>query len=359
MSVPDSEVQKVLFRETISLLATYSWTAAVDLNPYEFGRSDPQLSMNDFIRELRFRHSLASAARLHPIISEIEESPSRVARTKRSESVGVIRGRLDIPRYTAHGATNRSWPRRYPVINRTTSFDTPENRLASLAISEVRKAMRDNPFPKRNAEAKAASSLMRWAVDKERHRPWQQLNSTGQRGLLINEVESRTRRAQTSNVSAYRRLLRWFEEWTLDVRHLGEELDPELVSGFLDFPSGSKFWDRVFEIWCLLFVAATLDDMGWERLRGPVALHAADNVIYEYESKQCGLVRVRYQHKLPGGRWRYRNADSLRGYPDITIDIDDSDCFPLIIDAKNKRDTSATFTRSEDCLLYTSDAADE
>lgn len=350
MGTPPVGVQALLFRETLGLLASYSWQSTVVLEPTEFGQSEIDLSLPEFIREFRFRHSIATSLRLHDVLAEIEAGPSHVSGIERAESRGVISGRLDTPRYIARRATLRSLPRRYPIVRNTLSYETPENVLTRLALDDVRGVMRDSPFPVRSAEGQAASAQLRWATDRLRHRPWDEIPPYGLRERLQNEVDARIRRRQTVNDPAYRQLLDWCSQWTLDVEHLGADARDSLITGLLAFPGGDAFWDKVFEVWCLLFVASALDALGWDRIAGPVALHQRSGVIYRYRSPAGQDFKVRFQRKdpLPSGRWIYRDGAALRGVPDVTIGTDTANPLPLLIDAKNRYISSDRIARSEE-----------
>jgi hypothetical protein len=338
MATPPAPIQALLLTEVLGLLASYSWQSTVTLEPTEFGHSDADLTVPEFFREFQLRHAIATGPRLAVIIAAIESNPSHLSGIERTESRGVIRGRLDTLRYLSGRATLRSLPRRYPIVRRRLTYGTLENVLACMAIGEVRAAMRDNPFPVRYAETTAATNSLRWATDRLRHRPWDEIAPHGLRERLRNEVEARVRRRQTGNDGAYRQLLDWYDEWLLDLHQLGPEAQDRLVRGLLAFPAGEAFWDKVFEVWCLLFVASALDSLDWERLEGPVALHLPSRVIYRYRTPagQTALVRFQRKEPLPLGRWRYRDGPAVRGIPDITVSVDGGPFAPLLIDAKNR-----------------------
>jgi hypothetical protein len=350
MGTPPVGIQALLFRETLGLLASYSWQSTVVLEPTEFGQSEVDLSLPEFIREFRLRHAIASAQRLPAILADIESGLSNVSGIERAESRGVIRGRLDTPRYIARRATLRSLPRRYPIVRNTLSYRTPENVLTRLALGEVGVAMRDNPFSVRSAEGVTAATLLRWTTDRLRHRPWNELPPHGLQERLHNEVDARIRRRQTGNEAAYRRLLDWLDQWELDLEHLGGDSRDAVITGLLAFPAGDAFWDKVFEVWCLLFVASTLDELGWTRTTGPAALHQGTGIIYSYKSPAGHEVKLRFQRKDPlgGGRWSYRDGDSLRGIPDVTLGTNRSTPLPLLIDAKNRYVSADRIARAEE-----------
>ena len=79
MGTPPVGVQALLFRETLGLLASYSWQSTVALEPTEFGQSEVDLSLPEFIREFRLRHAIATAQRLPQIVADIESGLSNVS----------------------------------------------------------------------------------------------------------------------------------------------------------------------------------------------------------------------------------------------------------------------------------------
>lgn len=350
MGVPPRVIQEVLLRETLATLVSYSWRSTVELNAVEMTASDDGPSTPEFIREFRARHAIATARRLHAVVEAIDPAVSNRSGLIRTESRAVIRGRLDVPRYLARHATLRSVPRRYPVVQSTMMFDTPENLLTTLAITQVRDAMRDSPFARRRAEGVAALGELYWATDRLRRRPWDGLHPPRDRVRLTREVATRVRRQQTGNDGAYSELLHWFDLWDVDVAQLREVDRSALVDGLLAFPTGEMFWDKMFEVWCMTFVVAALENMGWTRTAGPVALHHPSGEIYRYRSLEGVPVTLRFQRKkpLPDGRWRYRGGAPLSGVPDITLATDTDDPRVLLIDAKNRFMRSSRTARSEE-----------
>ena len=350
MGTPPSGIQALLFRETLGLLASYSWQSTVTLEPTDFGQSDVDLTLPEFVREFRLRHALATAQRLPAVVAAIESKPSHISGIERTESRGTIRGRLDTPRYLARRATLRSIPRRYPIVRSRVTYGTPENILTRLALGDVRTAMRDNPFSARSAEGVTATQHLRWATDRLAHRPWDEVPPHGLHERLYNEVDARIRRRQTANDDAYRQLLDWYDKWTLDLHHLGDDARDALVRGLMAFPAGDAFWDKVFEVWCLLLVASTVDSIGWTRTSGPAALHLGTGVIYDYRAPDGTDVAIRFQRKepLPSGRWSYRDGGPLRGIPDVSLTAPASGALPLLIDAKNRYISSERIARSEE-----------
>lgn len=350
MGTPPSGIQALLFRETLGLLASYSWQSSVALVPTDFGQADVDLTLPEFVREFRLRHTLATAQRLPAVVGAIEANPSHVSGIERTESRGTIRGRLDTPRYLARSATLRSIPRRYPIVRSRVTFGTPENILTRLALRDVRTAMRDNPFSARSAEGVTATQHLRWATDRLAHRPWDEVPPYGLQERLYNEVDTRIRRRQTANDAAYRQLLEWHDKWTLDLHRLGDDARDALIRGLMAFPAGDAFWDKVFEVWCLLLVASTLDSIGWTRTSGPAALHLGTGVIYNYRTPDGRDVAIRFQRMepLPSGWWSYRDGGHLRGIPDISLTAPASGGAPLLIDAKNRYVSSDRIARSEE-----------
>ena len=338
MSYPPAFIQQVLLRESIRLLASYSWQETVVLESSDLGSLDEGLTLAEFLREFRLRHAIATARLLPPIVQRIEAASSHVARIERAESRGAIRGRLDTNRYLARRATLRSLPRRYPIVRNTMSFDTPENMLTKWSIEQVRSAMRDSPFDSKSAETAAATMSLRWATRRLERRPWVDIAAHGLPERLYHDVDTRIRRRQTGNDDAYRQMLNWYHLWTVDLDRLGFDATQSLVHGLLALPAGEAFWDKVFEVWCLGLVARTLDNLGWTRIDGPIALHRSGGVVFRYQRPDGCKVSVRFQRKepLPAGRWVYRDRRPMGGIPDVSLSEDENVRFPLLIDAKNR-----------------------
>ena len=211
--------------------------------------------------------------------------------------------------------------------------------------------MRDNPFPSNSAEGVAASRNLRWAAMRMSRPPW---NETGPAGsmerLRDEEKETRVRRQQTGNDAAYRRLLRWFDNWTLDLGRLGPDGEEGLIEGLLDFPGDEAFWNRVFEVWCLKFVAAAMDSLGWRRSEGPVALHRAEGAIYRYVTSNGAELLLSTSNQLQ--RSRLIGSTGMEGRsgvsPTSLLRTRTSGRFPLVIDAKNRYVASFPASRAEE-----------
>jgi len=303
----------------------------------EVAISESDLTLPEFFREFRLRHAIAMARELPDLIARIESNPSRTSNLERIETRGVIRGRLDTPRYLAQRSTVRSHPRRLPIVQNRIAYTTPENALARLAIAEVHGAVRDNPFRSHQAEAMAANESNRWVSFQATQRPWSELIVDGSYERLYDETVARIRRNQTSDNDAYSRLLVWWDKWKLDLHRLGALDSETIIQGLLAFPGGSSFWDKVFEVWCLRFVASTLDKMGWRRTEGPVALHRKSGIVYRYSSPSGINISIQFQTQGQLlARWNYRGGRGLTGIPDLCLVPDKEGQLPLLIDAKNR-----------------------
>lgn len=347
----ESTDQRVLLRETLPLLASYSWDQKVILENSILGvnETEDDLSVSRFAREFRLRHAVATASLLPKIIENIEINPSHESRLERSESIGVIAGRLDLPRYLARRANVRTGPRRFPIIRSRWSYDTPENNLANMSLIETHAAMRDNPFPKKSVESLVATKLLHWSTNRLVRRPWDEVVTTGLRDRLYNEVVTRVRRRQTGNDFSYQNLLDWFDEWTLNLKRLGNEKINSIIEGLLAFPSGESFWEKVFEVWCLQTVVSTLASLGWKCIAGPAPLHRRSGPIYKYITPRGESAAVYFQKQMNSpSHWKYRDGNELRGIPDIII-VKEDNFSTLLIDAKYRFTTTQSgFTKSEE-----------
>ena len=157
------------------------------------------------------------------------------------------------------------------------------------------------------------------------------------------QAEHRIRKKQTGNEACYGEFMLWLDEWLLDASQLGSEQWRRIAQGFLVFPPDQFFWDRVFEIWCLQEVAASIARCGGKLICGPLPLTMRrKKPIYKFE-RQGQSLKVWYQKPLPSNHaaWSYDGSGQpLRGTPDVTVTHGRDRV--LIVDAKNRLARGAT-----------------
>ena len=334
--------------DALDLIGTYLHGESVTLGEVSVGASGEaaQPGLEAFLAELEARHAIACAARLRPVISAIEGRTSSTTVHRREESLGAIRGRLDVPRYIARRTRNVSLPRSYPVQTLRRTPETPENALAVIAIEGVTRQLAFAPFPIRTAEGTAAAAEFAQLRSRLKRQPWTAVRRRDTPARLLREVAGRLSRRQTGNDAAYEALMTWYAEWSVDPRALGEEGTARVAEGLLAFPTTDAFWERVFEIWCLREVAAALARQGFATVDGPRSLRKrSQGPIYTLASgSEIGEVWFQRQKPMGSPRWQYVSGGPFTGIPDIVVTSNNRS--PLVIDAKYRSMT--TDTRSEE-----------
>ena len=326
-----------MLREALPLLVTYASGPTVELGLRTVEVSTkPDYEIAQFVDELLSRHQLASALRLWPILADIERRPSRTVSLERDVSRGVIRGRLDVSRYLAMRSTAVSLPRNYPVVTAAYTPDTPENALVRQCLRSLAFSLRRTPFPVGSAESAAVGQQRARLVLYLKKSPWSAVRRVGELARLRSEVAARVRRRQTANDEAYSRLLEWVCEWQLDIAHLSSAAVANIVEAILAFPTSDAFWDRIFEVWCLEQVLASLRRIGMRAVDGPRPLFDRRRGPIAILEGTLGRASVHFQTHGPLGqaRWTYRAGNSFTGIPDMVLRSDRETI--LLIDAKNR-----------------------
>jgi hypothetical protein len=334
--------------DALDLIATFLHGEPVVLGEVAVGARDEggDMEFDLFAADLSARHALACAVRLRPIISAIAARSSSTTAHRREESLGAIRGRLDVPRYIALRTQNVSLPRRYPVQTLWRTPETPENALAVVLMEALGRQLAYAPFPIRTAEGAAAASAYAEVRRRLRQVPWVAVRRRDSAPRLVREVEGRLARRQTGNDDAYRGLLEWYVEWAVDARALGTDDGVRIADGLVAFPTTDAFWERVFEIWCLRETAESLVRQGFAIIEGPRSLHDRTRGPIYRLSRESAAAEIWFQRQKPLGdpRWRYKGGGPLTGIPDIVVTVDYRS--PLVVDAKYR--TMTTDTRSEE-----------
>lgn len=330
-------LSRAYLAEALELLASYLFSRGVELTPLAVGVREAGDETTHFLRELEARHALAAAMRLRELLQSLERSASSTSQLERDQSKGIIRGRLDIPRYIARRAAQRFGPRTYPTIITETSPDTPENALVATALRSLGNQLGQSAFARSaHAEGEATAEAYGWVRARRRRLPWAGVRRRDVLSRLEREAAQRVRKRQTGNDVAYGALLTWVAEWIVDVRRLGvSELD-RVVDGILAFPQGEAFWNKVFEVWCLREIASSLRRCGAMLVKGPRPLHERHRgPIYRFAFREHDVdVWFQRQEPLGSARWRYEGADDLVGVPDIAVS--GAARPPLLVDAKRR-----------------------
>lgn len=297
-----------------------------------------------FRSQIRLRHALTCCAELVPLIYRIEERVSSVNRTVRTETKGIIRGRLDIPRYVARRSTALSWPKSYPVLVSEESPSTAENLLTVRVLRHLLARLNSGQAPTKTAEAASARWYRQWISNRLRRTPWCGVASSSSMPRLQMEALRRISRRQTGNERAYTDLSILIDEWRLAGGESGGAFNSDkFVRALLSFPADDSFLDRIYEIWCIHEMASCLSHLGATLLEGPLPLTMnRRRPIYTFKmGGNC--IELWFQHSLDSGSavWKYETTGTpLRGIPDITVVA--NGCHFLLVDAKNRLVTGNT-----------------
>lgn len=301
-----------------------------------------------FGSQIRLRHALTCCAELVPLIHRIEERVSSVNSTVRTETKGIIRGRLDIPRYVARRSAALSWPKSYPILVSEESPSTAENLLTTRVLRHLLTRLSSARVPTKTAEAVSAHWYRQWISNRLRRTPWCDVAGSSSMPRLRMETSRRISRRQTGNERAYSDILKLIDDWKLAGAESGGATDSDrFVRALLSFPADDRFLDRIYEIWCIHEMASCLCHLGATLLEGPLPLSVnRHRPIYTF---QIGSDRIEiwFQRSLDSESavWKYEATKrSLRGIPDITVVA--NGCHFLLVDAKNRLVTGNT--RSEE-----------
>jgi len=331
-------------------VATYLFAQSVELQPTATGLADRETETDEttrFLRELEARHVIACADRLKDILPLTERNPSDCPLLTRQESKGAIRGRLDLPRYIANRYRQLSFPRAYPVLVNEHPPQTPENSLVVQALTQLASQLGRIDFPRTTAEGRASLALYNWTRSRLRRWPWSEVTRLDSIEQLQRETHHRIRKRQTGNEQGYQLIAEWVAEWQVDLEHIGGGGIQRVEDGLLAFPTSEFFWNKVFEIWCLREVAASLERCGCTLQSGPLPLHRRSiGPIYRFSHKSAD-VEVWFQRQRPLGQavWSYAaGGKGFAGIPDIVLTR--SGHRRMVIDAKLRMVTTAT--RSEE-----------
>lgn len=313
----------------LPLLATYF----ADAPTWEL-RSQAQVAgegIDELARYVRMRVAIASAGRLESILRRVGSSATFQYAQFREESVGAIRGKLDVPRYV-RSRLRAEAPRRYPVRILRRAFATPENILAAHAALIVTYDLTQAPVrllpkgsPERVAIARAVSTLghlLRQSNLAEAATIASTVRNRGQRQMLIDRVASRVRGGHIAKPEPYADLLTW-------IHAFGSE-QGSAAAGVVEWAFYDERFDtKLFEIWSLrLLIDSVTGRLGppvlgpsplFERDRAPIAAWRAAGatvrVFFQASFERTGLGPTRWTFTVPERR-------SLTGIPDISLALE-------------------------------------
>lgn len=278
---------------------------------------------DELAQALRLRVALAAARRLDDLLRDIAADLSFRYHRRPDETVGMVRGRLDVQRYLrAQG--KREAPRRYPVTRVERSHATPENVLALYATGWVLRELNIGDdlalpagAPERRELVERRASLARTLnhpVLSETRQASEAVWNRGGLEELVDAVEARVEGGHLARPEPYGALAAWVRQF--DPAALPEAADVEW--SFYD----DRFDTKLFEIWMLDRLEQALRPvLGepvvrplWERGTTPTFLW----------KRGPATVALHFQRSLSGssGGAEWRRLDPpgpFEGVPDITV----------------------------------------
>jgi hypothetical protein len=307
----------------LDLLGTYFADAPTWQLQHEEHIAPGDAALADLVEAIRLRVGLAAARRLdvllHAVAARLSFRYARVA----DESIGAVRGRLDVPRYIQSRA-RRDVPRRYPIRVLERRHRTPENVLAMYAAGWVRHELinlRTDILPMKSPErtelAERTASLTRTLshpVLVEAAAVANDVWHRGAREALLDEVQSRLDGGHIAGPEPYQELVDWVRHFDPAATAAGSSVE----WSFYD----DRFDPKLFEIWILHRLAAAVErKIGPEILRRPLWERGAKPT---YTWKLGGAsIRMHFQLALSGlrePRWRRTSTGKLfDGIPDVTV----------------------------------------
>ena len=303
----------------------------------------------DLAAAIRVRVALAAARRLDVLLHRISERLSFRYSRIADETIGAVRGRLDVPRYIATRA-RRDVPRRYPVRVLERRHLTPENVLAMYAagwVAHELRALRTDILPggapERTELAERTASLTRTLTHPVLADAAAAANDVWRRGeldTLLDQVQARVDGGHLAGPEPYEALIQWVRSFDPGATAAGTLVE----WSFYD----DRFDPKLFEIWLLHRLADALARrLGSEPQRRPLWERGA-TATYAWKLGSASI-RLHFQLALSGLSdpiWqRMSTKKAFDGVPDVTAIL----AAPLggeavaLVDAKlRQRDVSPT-----------------
>lgn len=340
---------------SLPLLATYfSGADTWNLRPQEAVSPTAELD-RELAQAVRLRVLLALGHELVDVITAIVEQPSFRYGRRSEDSVGVVRGRLDVPRYARARGQVES-PRRYPIHQVERHAATPENVLATAALEALGRELAGAPAhvleqagPERREIAHVQATLARLGqlplLAEVRAEGRRNADGRDLQRLSANVVR-RLERREIRQGRPYEALVEW-------VDHLLSPASARPDSRRWSFYE-EDFDARLFEIWLLGSLSRALSEKYGPPEEGRIRpLWERDELPLASWGTPLGSIQLFVQRATKGlglpGWWKLRGAQSSLGArPDIVLRLSTPDLTRyVVIDAKLRRYDPLPLTEGE------------
>ena len=328
----EEDARRAAIAGAIKLLGTYfSGGEASNLaNQPALSRSTLDDSVRPLVTALRLRVALAAAARLVGIAERISKRPNFRYTVNRSESVGQVRGKLDLTRLVRSNQVVTG-PPRWPIIDSHRIQVTPENVLLAGAllwtIRELGDAHRNLiGLPVSGPESRE-THLMLARLRRSMSTPLlascrdegTRVLRQGRLGDLVGTVSRRLRAGHVARSGVYTELVQWVSDCLAGT--------PAASAGEIDWSFyGPEFDEKLFEIWCLKQLGDVLSAIFYQ-VNDPNLLIGSNIPCYRW-STPVGSVEIYFQRSISTiddtqiGKWlNDESGDVLRGIPDLVVHV--------------------------------------
>jgi hypothetical protein len=318
-------------RRALRLLATYFAAA-----PSWQLEARSQVSVTDHMLDelaafVRMRVALAAAQRLEPLLRQLQARASFQYAQVAEDSVGAVRGQLNVAQYLRTRLRPES-PRRYPVRIVQRRYATPENGLATYAALWAARELAEAPLhlvpfdgPERREVLDRRASLgrlLRQPILAQATHIARDARRRGTLSTLLGTVDARIEGGHIAASDLYREIVGWTRRF--DPEHAAA--DPGSVEwAFYD----DRFDTKLFEVWSLVLLTDTLAiRLGpsvagvrplYERAEHAIATWSAGatkiSVYFQAALSRLGVGGIRWQLLEP-------TTGPLGGIPDIAVVIE-------------------------------------
>lgn len=341
----DVEARQQAIADSLPLLSTYFAGADTWQLRTQSAVSAEEETDLELAQAVRLRVLLALGRELIEVVEAIIEQPSFRYGRRSEYSVGVVSGRLDVPRYVRSRGQVES-PRRYPIHQTERHLATPENVLAVAAMEALSRDLAKAPshiLKQTGPEHREIGEIQAAVARLGQLPPLAELRSKGRRNAdrrhlehLREQVVRRLERREIAHPEPYLTLVRWVKDLLL-----GSTAKPDSRPwSFYD----EDFDARLFEIWLLGSIARAFGEKYgepeggrvrplWEKDGDPQAVWKTSRgrveLFVQREAAQVGLQ----------GRWKRRGANyPLRARPDLILRLVTEDLTRFVlVDAKLRR----------------------